>query len=85
MVVIYDNNGKIWYNGSGIGEPVGLPFLNVEIPDGKYVEKIDTTGDEPKPIFKEYPKSEMEILKERIEELEKGQTALIEGAQSAVK
>lgn len=34
-MIIYDKEGKIWCNVSGIGEPVGLPFLSVEIPDGQ--------------------------------------------------
>ena len=85
MVIIYDNDGKIWYNGSGMGEPAGLPFLNVEIPEGQYIESVDVSSEPHKPVFKPFPKSEMEILKERIEELEKGQETLIEGAQSVVK
>lgn len=80
MVVIYDDNGKVWYNGSGNGEPVGLPFLNVEIPEGKYLESIDVTGDTPAPVFKEYPKTEMQLLQERVAELEANNAALIEGA-----
>lgn len=64
MVVIYDNNGKIWYNGSGEGEPSGLPFLKVEIPTGKYIESIDVSQEPPVPVFKDYPKSELELMKE---------------------
>ena len=64
MIIIYDNNGKIWYNGSGEGEPTGLPFLNVEIPEGQYVECVDVSQERPVPIFKDYPKSELELMKE---------------------
>lgn len=85
MLIIYDNDGKIWYNGSGMGEPVGLPFLNVEIPEGQYIESVDVSSEPHKPVFKTYPKPEIEVLKERVAELEKGQTALVEGAQSAIK
>lgn len=85
MIVIYDNNGKIWYNGSGMGEPVGLPFLNVEIPDGQYIEKVDMTSEPHKPVFRAYPKSDMEILKEKVAELEKQNAALIEGVGAATK
>lgn len=69
MIVIYDNDGKIWYNGSGMGEPTGLPFLNVEIPAGKYIEKVDVSKQPHTPVFKEYPKSEMELLNEAVREL----------------
>lgn len=85
MVIIYDNNGKIWYNGSGMGEPAGLPFLNVEIPEGQYIESVDVSSEPPKPVFKSYPKSDMEILKEKVAELEAQNAALIEGTQSVVK
>lgn len=83
MVVIYDTNGKIWYNGSGMGEPVGLPFLNVEIPEGHYLERIDVSGDTPTPVFVPYPKSEMELLQERVTELESQNKALVEGINLA--
>lgn len=85
MIVIYDNNGKIWYNGSGMGEPAGLPFLNVEIPEGQYIESVDMSSEPHKPVFKTYPKSDMEILKEKVAELEAQNAALIEGTQSVVK
>lgn len=64
MVIIYDKNGKIWYNGSGMGEPEGLPFLNIDIPNGKYLESIDVSQEPHKPVFKEYPKSELELMRE---------------------
>lgn len=64
MIIIYDNTGKIWYNGSGNGEPEGLPFLNVSIPSGKYIESIDVSQEPHKPVFKEFPKSELELMKE---------------------
>ena len=85
MIIIYDNNGKVWYNGSGMGEPVGLPFLNVEIPEEQYIESVDVSSEPHKPVFRSYPKSDMEILKEKVAELEAQNAALIEGAQSAVK
>lgn len=85
MLIIYDNNGKIWYNGSGMGEPAGLPFLNVEIPEGHYIESVDVSSEPHKPVFKAYPKSDMEILKEKVATLEAQNAALIKGVQSATK
>ena len=64
MIIIYDNTGKIWYNGCGEGEPSGLPFLNVTIPSSKYIESIDVSQEPPVPVFKDYPKSELELMKE---------------------
>lgn len=34
-IIIYDKDGKIWFNGIGMEEPIGLPFLRMEIPDGQ--------------------------------------------------
>lgn len=85
MLVVYDNKGVIYFAGTGYPQPNGIPFLNVEIPEGQYIESVDVSSEPHKPVFKTYPKPEMELLKERIAELEKGQTALVEGAQSAIK
>ena len=85
MIIIYDNNGKIWYNGSGMGEPAGLPFLNVEIPEGHYIESVDVSSEPHKPVFRVYPKSDLEILKEKVATLEEQNAALIKGVQSATK
>lgn len=85
MVIIYDKNGKIWYNGSGMGEPAGLPFLNVEIPEGHYIESVDVSSEPHKPVFRVYPKSDLEILKEKVATLEEQNAALIKGVQSATK
>ena len=38
--------------------------MNIEIPDGQYLDSIDMTGDTPTPIFKEYPPSKIELLEE---------------------
>lgn len=85
MIIIYDNNGKIWYNGSGMGEPAGLPFLNMEIPEGHYIENVDVSSEPHKPVFRVYPKSDLEILKEKVATLEEQNAALIKGVQSATK
>lgn len=64
MIIIYDFSGKIWYNGMGEGEPSGLPFLDVEIPNGQCIDHVDVSQEPHKPVFKEYPKTELELMKE---------------------
>ena len=81
MQVIYDNTGYIYLAGEGFPEPQGIPFLNVEIPEGKLLKSIDVSSEPHKPVFKDIPKSEMELMEERVSTLEAQNAALIEGAQ----
>lgn len=64
MLVIYDNAGTIYFMGTGKNTPIGIPYVNVNVPNGKYLVKIDTSKSPHEPIFEDYPKTEMEILKE---------------------
>ena len=64
MLVVYDNTGFIYFSGTGLPEPEGIPFLNVEVPDGMYLKSINTSVTPHEPVFEKYPKSEIEILKE---------------------
>ena len=69
MQIIYDSTGAIYMQGTGFTEPIGeLNFLNVSTPHGSYVEKIDTSKNPPEPVIKEYPKSDMELMKGQLEQ-----------------
>jgi hypothetical protein len=69
-LIIYDNSGKIWNQMSGNYEvPNGLPYLEVEIPSGKYPVSVDVSGEEPTVVYAEYPKSETAVLKEQVDNL----------------
>ncbi len=51
-LVIYDTTEKIYYQASGdVQEPSGIPFLWVEVPDGKYITGVDVSGDTPTVIL----------------------------------
>lgn len=64
-LVIYDETGFIIYQASGsLREPVGIPFMWVEVPEGKYVVSIDVSGETHIPIFEDSPKSEIQLLRE---------------------
>jgi len=69
-LVIYDVVGTIIrvINGSS-QDPVGIPFMYVEIPAGKYVEKIDVSGEEHIPVFLDFKKNEIQVLQEKVDEL----------------
>lgn len=69
-LVIYDTTGHIISQMSGdVREPVGIPFLWVEIPTGKKIISVDTTVTPNIPIFEDMQKSEVELLNEQINEL----------------
>lgn len=64
-LVIYDSTGYIISQMAGnIREPVGIPFMWVEIPEGKRLVNIDTTRAEHEAVFEDIPKSEIEKLQE---------------------
>lgn len=69
MQIIYDSKGTIFMQGSGFSVPDGkLTYSEVSIPDNQYLVKIDTSKDPVEPVFADYPKSEMQIMKETLEQ-----------------
>lgn len=69
MQVIYDSKGTIFMQGSGFGIPEGtLSYIEVSVPDNQYLVKIDTSKDPVEPVFADYPKSEMQLMKEQLEQ-----------------
>lgn len=55
-LIVYDNSGKIWNQMSGTYDvPNGLPYLEVEIPEGKYPVSVDVSGAEPVVVYDSYP------------------------------
>lgn len=72
MLVVYDKKGQIYFMGTGMPEPEGIPYLRVDnIPEGKYITGIDVSAEPPVPVYAEYPKSETEVLKEKMQAQEK--------------
>lgn len=69
MQVIYDSKGTIFMQGSGFSKPEGnLVYMEVSVPDNQYLAKIDTSKDPVEPVFAEYPKSEMQLMREQLEQ-----------------
>ncbi|HEX2927752.1 MAG TPA: hypothetical protein VHP38_16080 [Ruminiclostridium sp.] len=71
-LVIYDETGFILSQaqGSELREPVGVPFLWVEIPTGKVLNSIDVLKTPNVPIFKdiENPNATLELLIQQLQE-----------------
>lgn len=70
ILVIYDKEGLIISRSSGsVKEPVGIPFMWLVIPEGKKLVSIDVSEEIHKPIFEDIPKSEVDLLKEELEDV----------------
>ena len=69
MQVIYDSKGTIFMQGSGFSKPEGeLNYTEVSVPDNQYLVKMDTTKDPVEAVFAEYPKSDIVLMKEQLEQ-----------------
>ena len=69
MQVIYDSTGKIFMQGTGFPTPRGdLTYMEISVPENQYLVSIDTSKDPVEPVYAEYPKSEMTLLKEQLEQ-----------------
>lgn len=77
MLVVYDANGVVYFAGTGFPNPSGIPYLEVEVPEGKYFDGVDISVTPHQAKFKDIPKTEIELLKEKIQELENTQNALL--------
>ncbi|MEK4283215.1 hypothetical protein [Ureibacillus sp. FSL K6-0165] len=68
-LVIYDSEGSIIQQITGSYRvPVGIPYLEIEVPPGKIVVAVNVETKEP--IFEDIPKSDIEILRNKIAEQE---------------
>ena len=69
MQIIYDSKGTIFMQGSGFATPEGnLTYMEVLVPENQYLVSIDTSKDPVEPVFAEYPKSDMQLMKEQLEQ-----------------
>lgn len=76
--IFYDTTGIIISQTQGSDLPVltGIPYLEVEIPEGKYIIRIDTSVTPNVPVYGDIPKSDIQILKEKVNALEIENTSL---------
>ena len=65
VLIIYDNTGFIVSQMSGNArEPVGIPFMWVDVPEDKRIVSVDPeTGT---PVYEDLPVPEIQQLKEQI-------------------
>ncbi|QNU67274.1 hypothetical protein EHE19_001640 [Ruminiclostridium herbifermentans] len=81
--IIYDTNGTILsqQQGSNLYSPVGIPYLDIEIPIGKHAVSIDVSVTPNVAVLEDLPKSELQALKEENTEIK---LALAELAEMVV-
>ena len=69
-LVIYDTQGYVIQQISGDYRiPVGIPYLEVDVPEGKQVSienGINVTVNPHQPIFEDIPNYEIESIKEQL-------------------
>jgi hypothetical protein len=69
--VIYDNNGYIisQMQGSNLYTPIGIPYIDIEIPTNKVAVNVDVSVTPHIAILADIPKSNLEILQETVDAL----------------
>ena len=72
-LIIYDTTGQIisQLKGSNLREPEGIPFLRVDVPDGKMAVSVDVSTETV--VYENLPKS----LIDRMDDIEQDQADLL--------
>lgn len=83
MLIIYDKTGEVYFAGTGKKEPEELEHITAEVPSGTYFAGMDTSGDTLTPIFKNIPKTDIEILQEQVQQLQ-AQSELLAAQNAAL-
>lgn len=86
-LIIYDNEGYIISTRQGQPSPrvpVGVPYLEVEIPEGKRIKitdgiGVDVTKTPHQAILEDIPPTETEILKQEVQTMQEAIDFMIMG------
>ena len=73
MLVVYDTSGGILYLVPTHGS---YKSLEVEVPEGKMLERIELSGEEVQPVFIDQPVTLNQELEKKLEEAEKERAEL---------
>lgn len=83
-LIIYDNDGIIINQQYGDYKiPKGIPYVEVEIPTGKYAVSVNAENKEV--VYKEIEKSEIEVIQGKISILEAENESLKEGLRAVLR
>lgn len=75
MLVVYEPSGRILYMVPSSGT---YKTLEVEVPEGKLLERIEFSGEEVQPVFIDQPVTLTQDLEKKLEEAEKERAELKE-------
>jgi len=82
-LVIYDATGYIIQQMSGsVREPVGIPFLWIEVPEGKIVQSVDVSATPHVPVFVDLPETPEEKMLKLEQQLADTNSLLLEFMES---
>lgn len=70
MVAIYDTTGYIYFCGDVSKTPEGIPYMDIDVPEGKILMSINTGVEPHQPVYADVPKSEIQLLKEQVQQLQ---------------
>lgn len=77
-LIIYDLNGTVIQQVTGFYKtPSGVPYIEVEVPSGKCISRVDVVNKEP--VYIDIPKDEIGVLTDKITILEESQKAILRG------
>lgn len=66
-LIIHDTTGYIIQQVSGSYRvPIGIPYLEIEIPTGKILKSIDTSVTPNVAIYEDIPKTELQLTQEQV-------------------
>lgn len=70
-LIIYDNEGKVYLqmDDNYVIPQGGIQYLEAEIPQDKYLSGVDVSITPHVPIFQDYPPSEIDVLKQQVNDL----------------
>ena len=70
-LVIFDSTGRIYFTSSGdYVIPEGLPYIEVEVPEGQYITGVNVSGESPVAVLEKSSIVDASTLLERVELLE---------------
>lgn len=79
-LAVYDDTGRVLVQFHGVVEPpVGVQYIEFELPVGKYLMSVDVSGEVHAPVLGDLPKSDTDILNDRLVLLEAALDDLILG------
>lgn len=72
-LIIYDNDGYVIQQITGSYRiPVGVPYLEIEIPNEKQVDSVDVSVIPHRVNLEDIPKSDVQLLQEQVDALNIG-------------